>query len=105
MNNTSSQGVVEVNNARLYYEIDGKGLAIVFLPGFTLDTRMWDDQFEYFAKRFQVARYDLRGFGKSSVPTTDEYSHVEDLKALLDYLKIEHAYVVGLSKGRWRGRS
>ncbi|WKZ48796.1 MAG: alpha/beta hydrolase [Anaerolineales bacterium] len=99
MNNTSSQGVVEVNNARLYYEIDGKGPTIVFLPGFTLDTRMWDDQFEYFAKRFQVVRYDLRGFGKSSVPTTDEYSHVEDLKALLDYLKIEHAYVVGLSKG------
>lgn len=99
MSLSASQGMANVNGTRLYYEIAGTGQAVVFIHGFTLDTRMWDDQFQPFAKEFQVVRYDMRGFGKSAVPTGDEYSHVEDLKALLDFLKIKHAYLVGLSKG------
>lgn len=99
MNHSSSQSMADVNGTRLYYEVAGTGHAIVFVHGFTLDTRMWDDQFQYFAKEFQVVRYDVRGFGKSAVPTGDEYSHVEDLKALLDFLEIKQAYLVGLSKG------
>jgi pimeloyl-ACP methyl ester carboxylesterase len=99
MNRSLSQGIANVNDTRLYYEIAGKGHAVVFIPGFTLDTRMWDDQFEYFAQQFQVIRYDVRGFGKSAVPTEEVYSHVEDLKALLNHLGIQHTYLVGLSKG------
>jgi pimeloyl-ACP methyl ester carboxylesterase len=99
MSHSPSQGMAEVNGTRLYYEMAGTGHAVVFIHGFTLDTRMWDDQFEYFAKEFQVVRYDMRGFGKSAVPTGDEYSHVEDLKALLDYLEIKQAYLVGQSMG------
>lgn len=99
MDRVSSEGMADVNGTRLYYEVAGAGQAVVFIHGFTLDTRMWDDQFQSFANEFQVVRYDMRGFGKSAVPTGDEYSHVEDLKALLDFLKIEHAYLVGLSKG------
>ena len=99
MNDTPSQGIAEVNGTRIYFEISGAGHAVVFIHGFTLDTRMWDDQFEYFAKEFQVVRYDMRGFGKSAVPTHQEYSHVEDLKALLEHLKIKQAYLVGQSKG------
>ena len=50
--------------------------------GFTLDTRMWDDQFEVFAQHYQVLRYDLRGFGQSAPPTTEPYSHPDDLRVL-----------------------
>jgi len=99
MNRSPSQGMADVNGTRLYYEIAGTGHAVVFIPGFTLDTRMWDDQFEYFARQFQVVRYDMCGFGKSAVPTDQEYSHVDDLKALLDHLEIKQAYLVGQSKG------
>ena len=99
MNGSPSQGIADINGTRLYYEVAGTGHTVVFIHGFTLDTRMWDDQFESFAQQFQVLRYDLRGFGKSAVPTGDEYSHVEDLKALLDWLEIKQAYLVGLSKG------
>ncbi len=94
-----SEGRADVNGTRLYYEVAGTGHAMVFIPGFTLDTRMWDDQFEYFAQHFQVIRYDMRGFGKSAVPTETPYSHAEDLKALLDHLDIKKVYVVGLSMG------
>jgi pimeloyl-ACP methyl ester carboxylesterase len=90
---------VDVNGTRLYCESAGSGQAVVFIHGFTLDTRMWDDQFLPLAQRFRVVRYDLRGFGKSAVPTGKVYSHVDDLKALLDRLEIPHACLVGLSKG------
>jgi pimeloyl-ACP methyl ester carboxylesterase len=87
-----------VNGTRLYYEEAGAGPAVVLIHGFTLDTRMWDDQFPALAQRFRVIRYDLRGFGRSALPD-GPYSHVEDLRALLDHLGIAQASLVGLSKG------
>lgn len=91
--------VVDVNGTRLYYEEAGAGRVVVLIHGFTLDTRMWDDQFQSLAQNFRVIRYDLRGFGQSAVPTDEPYSHVDDLRALLDYLDIQQASLVGLSKG------
>lgn len=90
---------IDVNGTRLYYEIGGSGKTVVLLHGFTLDRRMWDDQFMPLAQQFQVIRYDMRGFGQSDLPTDEPYSHVEDLKALLDQLDVHSAYLVGLSKG------
>jgi pimeloyl-ACP methyl ester carboxylesterase len=90
----------DVNGTTLYYEIQGKGPVVTFLHGWTLDTAMWDDQFNEFSKRYRVLRYDLRGYGKSALPQMEIlYSHHEDLKALLDYLGIEKTAVVGLSMG------
>lgn len=93
------QGFLNVNGTRLYYESAGSGEAVVLLHGFTLDTRMWDDQFLPLAQHYRVIRYDLRGFGQSALPTDAAYSHVDDLKALLDQLGIANASLVGLSKG------
>lgn len=90
---------VDVNGTRLYYEEAGSGPAVVLIHGFTLDTRMWDDQFLPLAQHFRVIRYDMRGFGQSAVPTNEPYSHVEDLRALLDHLNVQQASLVGLSKG------
>ncbi len=89
---------IEVNGTQLYCEETGAGPALVLIHGFTLDTRMWDDQFLPLAQRCRVVRYDLRGFGRSALPN-GPYSHVEDLRALLDRLEIERASLVGLSKG------
>jgi pimeloyl-ACP methyl ester carboxylesterase len=94
------RGFVDVDGARLYWEAAGAGPAVVLIHGFTLDTRMWDDQFLPLAERFQVVRYDLRGFGQSALPTEGEpYSHVDDLQALLDALQLRSPSLVGLSKG------
>jgi pimeloyl-ACP methyl ester carboxylesterase len=95
-----NKGFAEVNDTRLYYEMDGRGHPLVLVHGRSLDTRMWGDQLDVFAKRFKVVRYDVRGYGKSAVPTVGkEYSHTGDLKALLNQLGIDYAYVVGLSMG------
>jgi 3-oxoadipate enol-lactonase len=90
---------IDVNGTRLYCETAGAGAAVVFIHGFTLDTRMWDDQFLHIAQHYQAIRYDLRGFGKSAVPTEAPYSHVEDLHGLLTHLLIPQAHLVGLSLG------
>jgi 3-oxoadipate enol-lactonase len=91
-------GMAEVNGTKLYYEMAGKGPTVVLVHGGLVDSRLWDDQMQEFSRHYQVVRYDLRGFGNSSA-ATESFSHIEDLRALLDFLKIEHASIVGLSLG------
>ena len=93
-----NSGYLEVSGSRLYYETTGEGFPLVFIHGGLADSRMWDEQFCSFADHFEVIRYDARGFGKSEMPKTPFYPH-QDLKALLDYLKAEKAFVLGLSMG------
>jgi 3-oxoadipate enol-lactonase len=93
------KGHTSVNGATLYYEVKGKGFPLVFISGGgLLDSRAWDRQFETFSKTNQVIRYDIRGIGKSGRPV-DQFSHSADLYALLTFLKIKKAHVVGLSFG------
>jgi pimeloyl-ACP methyl ester carboxylesterase len=100
-NTPIESGLVDVNGARLYYEVAGAGSPLVLIHGFSLDHRMWDDQFEAFSLHHRVIRYDLRGFGRSSLPDGQPYSHTEDLRALLNTLGLDCAAVAGLSLGGW----
>jgi len=92
-------GFAQVNGTRLYYEMAGAGDPVILLHGFGADSRYWQAQFEALAQQYQVTRYDLRGFGKSDLPETEPYTHADDLKALLDYLGIERAHIIGHSFG------
>jgi pimeloyl-ACP methyl ester carboxylesterase len=57
---------------------------------------MWDGQLAVFALRHRMIRYDMRGFGKSAMVEWP-YAHHEDLRALLDSLGIDRAFLVGCS--------
>src|ERR1044072_7910745 len=94
----NGSGFAEVNGTRLFYEAAGSGPAVVLVHGGLVDSRLWDDQMGLLSKGFRVVRYDLRGYGKSAQPS-GQYWPTEDLRALLDFLKIEKATVVGLSLG------
>jgi 3-oxoadipate enol-lactonase len=91
-------GIAEVNGTRLYYERAGTGPAVILLHGGNLDSRMWDDQMPVLVKSFSVIRYDIRPYGRSA-ETERGFSSVEDLRALMDYLKVKTASLVGLSLG------
>jgi 3-oxoadipate enol-lactonase len=94
-----NQGTAKVNGTLIFYETQGRGFPIVFVSGGgILDRRGWDEQFETFAKHYTVVRYDVRGIGRSARPL-GSFSHSEDLYALLTFLKIKRAHVVGLSVG------
>lgn len=93
------KGYADVNGTHLYFEMAGEGEPVVFIHGLGLDTRDWNYQFTELAKNHQVVRYDMRGFGKSDMPTDQPYAHADDLKALLEFLGIESAHVFGHSFG------
>ena len=90
-----------VNGTRLHYEVAGSGHTVILVHGFSVDTRMWDNQFELLAQSYRVIRYDMRGFGESDLPDDKPYDPCVDLLALMDYLGIDKASLVGLSLGGW----
>jgi 3-oxoadipate enol-lactonase len=65
-----------------------------------MDGRMWRPLVERLEDRYWLIVPDLRGHGTTPLPP-EEFSHVDDLLAVLDDLKIERATVVGASMGGW----
>lgn len=95
---TLHTGFAEVNGTKLFYEMKGEGQPLVMIHGHPLDSRMWNDQFEEFSESFKVIRFDLPGYGQSGVHEND-FSLMDDIKGLLDYLNIEQTHLLGLSVG------
>ncbi|OJY51501.1 MAG: hypothetical protein BGP17_13645 [Sphingomonas sp. 67-41] len=94
------RGYAPVPDGRLYWEACGDGPPLVLLHGHSFDRTMWDPQVAALALRYQVIRYDLRGYGRSSLPVVDTpFTHAADLVALLDRLGIARTHVAGLSLG------
>jgi pimeloyl-ACP methyl ester carboxylesterase len=94
----SEIGYADINGARIYYEVAGAGQPLVLVHAGIADSRMWNEQFDYFAERFKVVRYDLRGYGKTAMVAGD-YAHRGDLYELLKFLGIEKAILLGCSIG------
>jgi 3-oxoadipate enol-lactonase len=90
--------VVEVEGGRLSFDRAGQGFPVVLVHPGLWDRRIWDGQFEAFARHHDVVRYDLRGYGGSDMPTLP-YSDVRDLRGLLSGLGIERCAIVGCSMG------
>jgi 3-oxoadipate enol-lactonase len=88
----------EINGARIAYDIEGTGPPLVLIHAGIADRRMWDDQIPEFSNHYQVLRYDLRGFGESTIPPSS-YAHHEDLAGLLHQLGIDRAHILGISQG------
>jgi len=95
------RGYVAVDdNGKLFYEEAGKGEPVIFIHGHSFDHYEWEPQFLEFAKKYWAIRFDVRGYGRSSMPR--EFSstmHARDVVQLMDALKIKKAHVVGLSMG------
>jgi len=72
-------GYVTVPGGRLYYEAQGSGDPLVLVHGNAGDRRHWDLQVPALSRRFRVIRYDVRGFGKSSVPKLDAHMSSADM--------------------------
>src|SRR5262249_17736959 len=96
--NLRASGMAEVNGGRLHYEVYGHGAPLVFLHPAIADRRMWDRQVEYFSSKYTVVRFDNRGYGQSDAPT-GPYVPADDLHALLQFLKLDRACIVGSSNG------
>lgn len=91
------------DNVKLYYEDTGTGTPVVFVHEFAGDLRSWEPQVRHFARRYRCVAYNARGWTPSEVPQdVAAYSQArarDDIKCVLDHLKIDKAHVVGLSMG------
>lgn len=91
-----------LNGITVAYEDVGTGPAVVLIHGHPFNRSMWVPQIKAFsAAGWRVIAPDLRGYGDSSVvpgkTTIDVFAH--DIAALLDFLDIASAVIVGLSMG------
>jgi pimeloyl-ACP methyl ester carboxylesterase len=91
------------DGVKLHYEETGSGHPIVFVHEFAGDLRSWEPQVRHFSRRYRCIAYNARGYPPSDVPKEMErYSQGrarDDIRCVLDALKIERAHVVGLSMG------
>ncbi|MDQ0060542.1 alpha/beta fold hydrolase [Paenibacillus harenae] len=90
-----------INGAELYYETQGAGIPIVFLHPPLLTSANFRYQQAQLSTEYQVITFDIRGHGRSrpsDVPITYKLI-VEDMRQLLNYLKIDSAFVAGYSTG------
>jgi pimeloyl-ACP methyl ester carboxylesterase len=91
------------DGVKLYYEEVGSGIPIVWVHEFAGDCRSYEPQLRYFGRRYRCIAYNARGYPPSDVPeTVDRYSQDrarDDIRCVLDALKIDKAHIVGLSMG------
>ena len=91
------------DGVKLYYDDTGKGIPIVFVHEFAGDVRSWEQQVRHFSKYYRCITFNARGYPPSDVPKDQEkYSQErarDDIRSVLDALKIEKAHIVGLSMG------
>ncbi len=89
------------SDVNLYYEDEGKGRTIIFIPGWTMTTGFFQKQQEYFKENYRVISYDPRSQGKSSksIKNNTYAQHAIDLKALIDALGVSEIILVGWSSG------
>jgi pimeloyl-ACP methyl ester carboxylesterase len=91
-------GRVAVPGSSLFFEAAGSGSPVVLLHGGNLDRRMWDAEWAALQATHRAIRYDARGFGRSG-PADSAFQAHEDLRTLLDSIRIARATLIGLSLG------
>jgi pimeloyl-ACP methyl ester carboxylesterase len=95
-------GYAPVNGMKMYYEIQGSGEPLVLLHGaFMAITDDWREWINELAKTHKVVAIEMQGHGRTADIDRDmTYDSLsDDVAALLDYLKIPTADVVGYSLG------
>ncbi len=92
-----------IDGIRLHYEEVGEGVPVVFVHEFAGDLGSWRLQTSFFARRYRTIAFNARGYPPSDVPADPAaYSQqraADDIKGVLDALKIDRAHIVGLSMG------
>ncbi len=95
-------GYAPVNGLMMYYEVHGRGEPVVLLHGgFMTITNNWDGWIGELSKTRKVIAVEMQGHGRTADIARDISSEnlADDVAALLKYLKISRADVIGYSMG------
>jgi pimeloyl-ACP methyl ester carboxylesterase len=83
------------------YSAHGRGEVVVLIHGVGMQHAVWEPQINELSVDYQVIAYDMLGHGASRTPPQDVSlaDYAAQLAALLDYLCIPAANVIGHSMG------
>ncbi len=85
----------------LHYQESGKGLPVVFIPGWTMTTEVFSKNIRALSDKYRFIAYDPRSQGRSTVTDTGNnyYQHGRDLHDFLNYLELDYVILAGWSLG------
>ena len=94
-------GTAPVNGIKIWYAEFGHGEPVILLHGGLANANYWGNQVRLLAKRYLVIVVDSRGHGRSTRDATPfGYDLMaSDVVALMDFLKIQKAAIIGWSDG------
>jgi pimeloyl-ACP methyl ester carboxylesterase len=96
-----AKGYAPVNGIKLWYESFGTGTPVILLHGGLANVDYWGKQVPALARQYRVIVMDSRGHGRST-RNAQPYGYdlmASDVLALMDYLKLPKAAIVGWSDG------
>ena len=105
---TAPAAVAQIEGAGLWYwDTGGSGEAVVLLHAGTGSGLVWGYQQAAFAAAgFRVIGYSRRGFnGSTAVDSAKPGTSADDLRMLLDHLRIRKAHLVGTAAGGFTAAS
>ncbi|HNY48932.1 MAG TPA: alpha/beta hydrolase [Smithella sp.] len=95
------------DNAKIYYEDDGWGEAIIAVHGLIENTTYWKDIAADITNKYRFIPMDMRGHGKTEVEGDlygyDAETIGDDIEALADYLNIKKFHLLTHSTGGFAG--
>ena len=95
-------GYAPVNGLKMYYEVHGSGKPVVLLHGaFMTITNNWTGWIGELSKTRKVIAVEMQGHGRTAdIDREFSSEHLaDDVAALLDFLKIPRADLIGYSMG------
>src|SRR3954447_24213247 len=86
---------------RIHYLQTGSGRPIVFIPGWTMPSWIWQKQIDEFSKKYHVIAVDPLSQVESDKPSTGPLPEPRagDYKELVDRLRQKQPVLVGWSMG------
>jgi pimeloyl-ACP methyl ester carboxylesterase len=98
---STKSGYAPVNGIKIWYAVFGHGTPVILLHGGLANANYWGELVPVLASHYRVVVMDSRGHGRSSRDARP-YGYdlmASDVLALMDFLKIDKAAVVGWSDG------
>jgi pimeloyl-ACP methyl ester carboxylesterase len=91
------------DGVNLYYEVHGRGPAILLTHGYSATSEMWKPQIDALSRDHTLITWDMRGHGRSDYPDDEtlysESATIADMTAILAKAGVERAVIGGLSLG------
>lgn len=100
--NAAAGKYLKLQDTNLYYEIYGEGEPLILLHGNSGSIKDFYQQIPVLSKQYKVIAIDTRGQGKSIDSSKKDFTYkifADDVKALIDQLKLNKVNIAGWSDG------